>query len=470
LRRVTFSAAVMLVLAGLSPSQAETPSDFRIQSDRATFSGVDPDNAYAIDDQVYSANYRYIESLLADGYPLHSVILHAVSRGMTVSDTAYYLTLAEPDSAEEIWATFAELLPSLPSWVCSSELDMSYYTRSSYDLAELTGKPTIRAVAERFFANGERLRYRRPQNRASRDWEEPDWTRGEYHFKASIDELIALAQADTFNGEQGWWYQSAAPADDIAPVFVGLYRRNNEIVVDTPLQKLQAVKQTGTGEVPVIIVFNSAEYLPTYRLKSDLPRKPGESGATRSQRSNRGKDQPTISDVANAYFGQPFIGARVTPTREWHRRDYHIMAAVAEIDELFDLPEVRDLPAGERERHRAGLAQGFDQPVLVTLFGDAKKMWVDDPGRVAVAAGLGMREVPVAFFYHELRRYACNLPGACLPAAREAILAGVNAPKPTPSTGVTTTPVTPVLPALVVPPGGIVLPPDGRPPEPTSPE
>lgn len=457
--------AVMIVTS----ARAETPSDFRIQSDRATLAGVDPANTYALDDHVYSANYRYLKSLLDHGYPLHSVMLHAVARGMTVSDTAYYLTVAEPEAAEEIWATFAELLPSLPSWVCGSELDMRYYYRASYELAELKGRPTVHEVAHRFFANDERLRYRRPQKQPSHDWEEPDWTRGEYHFKASIDELIALAEANTFNNQQGWWYQSAPPAEDSAPVFVGLYRRNNEIVINTPLEKLLAMKRVGTSEVPVIIVFNTSEYLPTYRLKDVDRETSGEAAAEGSQIPSGRHDEPTIADVANAYFGQAFIGTRVTPTREWHRRDFHIMADLAEIYELFDLPKVSDLPPGQLQRYRTELAQGFGQPALVTLLGDAKKMWVDDAARVAVAAEMGMTRVPVAFFYHDLRRYACNLPGTCLPATQDAVLAAANALIPTTST---TGPETQTPPAVVPPlrPPGTVVPPDVIPPEPTSPE
>jgi hypothetical protein len=453
-------------LAGFASALAETPSDFRIQSDRATLAGVDPANAHAIDDRIYAANYWYLESLLDDGYPLHSVLLHAVARGMTVSDTAYYLTLAAPAEAEEIWATLSELLPSLPSWVCSSELEMSYYRRSSYELGDLEGRPTIDAVAERYFANDERLQYRRPQKEQGSDWEEPDWTRGEYHLMADIGELIALAGANTLDGRQGWWYRSAAPPDKNGPVFVGLYRRNSEIVVDTPLERLLEMEEAGRSLVPVIFVFNSPEYLPTYRLK----REPGEAGTAAAGRDG----EPTIRDVADAYFGQAFIGARVTPTREWHRHDYHIKAAVAEVDELFDLPAIGDLPAGERDRYRTELAQGFGQPVLVTLSGDAREMWLDDPARVAVAADLGITEVPLVFLYHDLRRYACNLPGTCLPAAREAILAVSGTPPPGepggPGTGGPGTPTTPpVIPPPVRPPG-IVEPPDVRPPQPTSPE
>ena len=461
--------AITLGLALGASARADVPSDFRLQSDRATLAGVGTGNAHALDDHMYAAHYQYLDSLLHDGYPLHSVMLHAVSRGMTVSDTAYYLTLARPDAAEEIWATFAELLPSLPSWVCGSELDMSYHRRSSYDLADLDGTPTIHAVAQRFFANDETLRYRRPQKDPSPDWEEPDWTRGEYHFKASIDELIALAEASTFDNRQGWWYQETGPATGGGPVFVGLYRRNGEIVVNTPLAELEAMKRAGSREVPVIIVFNTPEYVPTYRISradGETSRAPA---ADTPGRDGRG-EEPTIGDVADAYFGQAFIGTRLTPTREWHRHDYHIMAEVAEIEKLFDLPKAGDLAPAERQRYRSELAGGFGQPALVTLLGDGKKMWIDDPARIAVAAEMGMTKVPVAFFYHDFRRYACNLPGTCLPAARDAILAATQAPKPIPpGGGGTGTPVAPVLPRPVLPPGTEI--PGGlRPPDPTSPE
>lgn len=459
----------MLTLAGPAPSHADTQSDFRIQSDRATAIGVDRGNDHALDDTVYLSNYRYLKTLLRDGYPLHSVILHAVARGMTVSDVAYYLALARPDAAEEIVATLTEVLPRLPSWVCSSELEPVYYQRATYDLASLSGKPTIRSVAQRFFTEGRILSYQRPDDDSTGDWEQPDWSRGEYHFKASIDELIALAQADTFDGEQGWWYQPGKPIDANGPVFVSLYRRDGEIVVDVPLATLREIKQAGVTELPVIIVFNAPEYLPTYRIKKQRSADAGESGPAAPPQPGAGGERITIADVAAAYFDQPFIGARVTPTREWHDGDYHIMASLAEIKAVLGLPTLRNVPESEQARYRAQLAQGFASPLKVTLFGDAGKMWLDNPARAAVAADMGITDAPVVFLYHDFRRYSPDLPAACLSAARDGILAGFNTTPPTPPKGGQPTPPTPSLPIPGFPPGGIVTP-DGKPPEPTSPE
>ena len=457
----------MLALAGAAPSRAETQSDFRIQSDRATAIGVDRSNVHAIDDEVYLSNYRYLEGLLGDGYPLHAVMLHALSRGMTVSDVAYYLAIARPDAAEEIVATFAEVLPRLPSWVCSSELEPVYYRRGAYDLAGFGGKPTIHAVAQRFFSDGRILQFRRQDGRTG-DWEEPDWSKGEHHFKAAVDELIALAQADTFDGSQGWWYQSPQPFDASVPVFVSLYRRDAEIVVDAPLGALQEMKQAGVKALPVIIVFNTPEYLPTYRIKRQRSANAGAPGGAPPPGADG--ERITIADVAAAYFDQPFIGARVTPTREWHGGDYHIMASLAEIKALLGLPALRDVPAREQQRYRAQLVQGFDAPFQVTLFGDAKKMWLDNPARAAVAADMGITDVPVVFLYHDFRRYGADLPAACLSAARDAILIGLGTNPPTPPKGGKPTPPEPTLPPTGFPPGGLVTPPDGKPPEPTSPE
>jgi len=524
----TIFPLIAALAVSASIGHAESLSDFRVQSDTATTTRVDKDNAFAANDEVYTSYERYIRSLLETGYPVPSVILHAASRGMTVSDIAYYIVLTRPELATEVYDALVALLPHMPSWVCSSDLSPAYAdsyspcapppmaleTEALFDFdkselrpegqpmldqladaltrypdsnilivghtddygsvpynqalserraraiadylrqkgvpaAEITAEgrgeleprtsnstpqgrqlnrrvevfvdpapgtsscpgddgpePTIRSVAERYFATGEQLAYQRP---GPRGWYYPDWTEGERHVWASVAELMELAKGSERDDRQEWWYQTqgSATPDPAKPVFVGIYKRDKEIVVNAPLAYFETLKAAGVQRVAVIFMYNTEEYLPTYLFESDDQ---GNGGNTQLTDAERGL---TIEKVSSAFFGS---GDRVSPTREWHELDFHLHARMDEVRNLFDIPRTEDLPPAVRDRWTRELSAGnFGRPVLITLYENGNTMWVDDPARVSVAASLGYTDIPVVFLYHGFGRFGCGLPGNCLP-------------------------------------------------------
>ena len=56
---------------------------------------------------------------------------------------------------------------------------------------------------------------------------------------------------------------------------------------------------------------------------------------------------------------------------------------------------------------------GFnDKPVLISLYDNDRKVWVDQPERLTAARELGIEDVPVVYLYHSIDRLACGVePG-----------------------------------------------------------
>jgi len=408
---MTRTALFLLVLLGLIAGAlpAEAPHDFQIESDRF-------DMAESGDLGIVDNPAQYIDWLLKQGYPIHSIMLHAVARGMSISDVAYLLTQADPAHATEIYGDAIDLLPQLPGWTCETKDGLTGRYAPRYKLADLGAKPTVREVAKRFFEDGARLS------------PTPRWHEGESSMSASIDELISISGRAQGQGATGnrrlWWYEPGelAPGQD-APLFVSLYPKDKSIAVDASPVRLEQMKQRGVSSVPIVFVYNSAEYIPVSGVDRGVP------GKSTGQRPNPyihyGDGKVTASEVIDNFLR---TGEKVTPVREWRIEDHHVTVDSQELGSLFHLPGKQDVPPAQWQRLTHELkAHGFARPLQVTVSGDSGKKWLDDPDKAAVAADLGM-QTPVIFLMHNIRRAPCGLPTACQESVCQAVRAGGGGP------------------------------------------
>ena len=407
-------AAGLVALASFAiPCGAEIPSDAFVQSDRFHSQEVEAENRYAIDETVNEAHFRYVKSMLAEGYPLRSIILHALTQGISVSDTAHLIVLVEHGLGADEYRASKELLPLMPGWVCGLMDDTDLRYPLYYPADSLGPEPTIEAVARLYFDEGRFLGYRNPAggNRAH-----PDWTKGEYHLQANVDELITLSRAERRDAnagtQDGLWYQTRpnrpGAGEDGAPILVSLYKKGRRIVVDAPESRLVALRDSGTATAPVIFIYNGSHAIPLSELVA---------GDTDTRKA---LERLTVDAVANHYFR---TGERVTPPREWHDSDFHILAPVTDIRKLYrraaktqDASKAREQVAEEIQ------GEGFWPPVKITLNVESGLLWADSEARVAAAEKLGLEQVPVVFFYHEIHRLPCAAEADCEAAICRAVV------------------------------------------------
>ncbi|MDZ7841109.1 MAG: hypothetical protein U5R46_09880 [Gammaproteobacteria bacterium] len=326
-----------------------------------------------VDRQVFEEFSR----LFALGYPPATVMMHAVSTGMSISDILYIAVKSHPDRAQEFYDTAESLLPALPGWVCQADDERGRYTRE-VNLPELGEDPGVRRVAE-LYVNEDR-----------RVVPFPDWSEGRVHMEASVEELAGLV-----SDEQ--WY---VPGDDDGtprtapnrPVFVSVYKHNGEIVVDSGVDRIRRAREQGVDRLPVVLVYNNALQRPVSSFQPDV----------------------TLRELANEFYD---AGIELTAVPEWQVGDHHKRASAAELREVVDVPARDDIPAqrwsaAEQEIRANGMA--LPGPLLLTLVRSGRgRAWVDDPVALAVASDLGVADLPVVLFYHRLDRRACGQPSNC---------------------------------------------------------
>ncbi|HED12504.1 MAG TPA: hypothetical protein ENI62_02415 [Gammaproteobacteria bacterium] len=394
-----FIGGVLVTGFAVTPAHAVVQSDIHIQSD-SDFVRLDGDRRL----------YQEVKGFFDKGYPASSVMLHGVSLGLTIDDLVYLAVTSNPDRAQEFYNTAMSLLPSLPAWACNLAKTNENRYQLNYSLADLGPKPTIAAVAQRFFDGDQRL------------IPFPDWQNGAAHFQAPTAEVAKLKGPD-------YWY--FPPQKRIAskqrPVFVSLYLDTKKIVVDDRYGQLEASKAAGKATVPVVVLFNEAYQREVSRF---------------------GK-KPKAGKIMDAFFAS---GEELTPVPDWEQGDYQIMANTDELLKLFDVPKKQDVdPARWQEITQSVQKNGFKKPMLITLQAEGNNRFLNDPARLAVANDLGIKNVPVDFFYSRLNRLACGQlatscadqvcnsaiaggadPGICVPAAA----AGLSkAPASVPPTG-----------------------------------
>lgn len=363
--RISAAIPLLVLLALPGVTRAELGRDAHIQESGEV--------RIEVDRQVFNEFSRLFEL----GYPPATVMMHAISTGMSINDVLYIAVKSNPERSREFYGTAESLLPALPGWVCQADEDRSRYTRE-VSLSELGEDPGIRRIAELFVEEDRRV------------MPFPEWSEGQVHMEASVDELAELA-----TDEQ--WY---VPGDDDGtprtapnrPVFVSVYKHNGEIVVDSGIERIRRAREQGVDRLPVVLVYNDALQRPVDSFDGDV----------------------TLAELASRFYGE---GIELTAVPEWQVGDHHRAVSVDELREVVDVPARDDIPEArwdivEQEIRANGMA--LSRPLLLTLVRSGQgRAWIDDPTVAAVAAELGIEALPVVLFYHRLDRRACGQPSSC---------------------------------------------------------
>lgn len=312
------------------------------------------------------------------GFPPATVMMYAVSQGMSIADAVYIAVKSDVDRAREFHDTAVSLLPSLPGWACQAGSVRGRYLQE-LKLEELGSEPSIDAVAAAFFEQDRRLA------------PFPDWQRGQHHLMASTAELARLTDTNKY------WYAArevtgpeAASAQGVIPV--SLYKHDRSILVDPAARDMiQNATRSGLERLPVVIVYNrdNERYISDY--------------------------QPEISVKALAakFFGESI---ELTPVPEWHAGDFHKLATLDELREVVEFPRREDIA----DQHWQAIVEEMttpgptQRPLLLTLLGTGEgSLWVDEPYRLTAAEELGLPSLPVVFFYHNIDRRPCGAAADC---------------------------------------------------------
>ena len=398
-------------------ANAELPNDQHVQSDRL----ASPlNNAFDGNNVVNAAHLGFFRSLLKDDYPVRSIYLNAsAQQGINISDTAYLLTLLQPQRGREFYSVAIDLLPSLPGWACGTDPDLDIRYPIYFEADTIGSSPSVIEVARRFFEQSTQIGF---SGQATDPLAFPDPNKKEFHFTANIDELIELASSEIEEtGADNWWYQTGdknvEPGEDGMPVHISLYKYDRSLVVDATKEQLEKLKSAGSTTLPVIMVYNGSYSLPVSRECKNVLDSQGNTVYEVIP-----SDQLTVENVSTSYFD---CRRRVTPPREWHRGDYHIMASLEEINKTFDYPSRTAIAPAKWDRMQADLSEnGFFPPMLITLFLDDQQMWAKDLEKAAVAASMGMEKIPVVFLFHEINRHECTSIPNCGHSICRAVVSG----------------------------------------------
>lgn len=336
-----------------------------------------------------NVTFAEFKRLYDEGYPPASIMLHGIALGMPLDDLVYIAVRSDPGRGQEFYDTAVHLAPSLPGWVCrTGDVDDRYVGYLSPD--QLGSQPSIAAVADQWFNNKMVLA------------PFPDWEKGRAHMNASVAELSRLVDS------QKYWYTPGTDDGTMMsmpnrPLFVSLYRDNGEIVVDGDLSQIQRARQQGKETLPVVVVYNQTYQRPLSRYKADV----------------------TLSEVAEEFFNNRL---EVTPVPEWEVGDYHKMATLDEIRSVVDDFKTSDISdddvaAAESTIQRNGGV--VKAPLLLTLFRSGNgKVWVNSPATLAAAENLGVSEMPVTLFFHDIDRQPCGAESSCLDNLCDAVVDG----------------------------------------------
>lgn len=246
--------------------------------------------------------------LLSKGTPAIAVVIHAMAMGIDVEDVVQASLRYESDTSSGVAGSAANLLPYFS--------ESSSYSYSGYELEDLERENEdepyrVQDVVDNFFK--ERL-VLRPY---------PDWYDGQYHFLASAAELLELRKPN----QDDRWYQSKSTINNPneRPIFVSLYESSQTVLIDGEDRIRQAVLKDPEAVLPVVFIFN--------RL--------------RERSLGQLNYPPTIRGVQDAYVEKSLM---LTPVPEWQRGEYHAYAEMAEIDEIFNLPTAEDFEPEEWQK------------------------------------------------------------------------------------------------------------------------
>ncbi len=357
-------ATIMAAALASAPAHALFEDDVHISSDRDSVS-------LDVDRRAFNEMRFFFEQ----GYPAHSIFLHGIGTGLSIDDLVFLAVRADPANAERLVDTAIRMLPTLPAWACRDGVLTAEDRYAPVYSADQLGQPiTIGEIAERFFTGNARLT------------PFPDWTGGAAHVSLPVSELQGYASPET-------WYRVGRedrPGDH--PLIVSLYRDQQRVVLDGNLGQLRRAIAEGQDSIDAVILYNE-DYV---RPVSDFG------------------DDPTVSDIAGSFFAN---GIQLTHVPNWRGPfgDYHEQATIDELAEFVEIPAPEDIEESRWEKTFNELSNnGFrDKPVMISLYHNDQKLWVDQPERLAAARELGMSAVPVVYLYHGIQRLPCGVaPGS----------------------------------------------------------
>ena len=364
---------------------------------------------------------RQVNWMLQNDYPPASIIMSSVGRGMTLADTAYFMSKANPEQAEAIFALAVDIMPALPGWACSTDSGMSNRYDTAINPNELPPSPTLETFTSLYFDQHKRF------------MEYPDWQQNQGQASITVDELLDFKQKEIdLAGRDSWWYR---PDDRVSTdvMMVTLYPTDHRVVIDARLEELQQLQRSGTEQVQVMLLYAESGQIPLSDLKGNPLKKTSREGEAAADAVPMVQAPPgqkpydddgiSVSDVIARFDAS---GERASPTRDWHQGDHHLQANVKELQGLFAIPKKEDVSAADWQRWEQELDKAKDiTPLRMSLYqGSGEDRWLEGAGLVAVAAERNMDSLPVVFFYHTNQRQSCGVPADCINHLKEAVQKG----------------------------------------------
>ena len=359
------------------------------------------------EDKASFASYLYAEAsdatraemlaLLDRDDPAVGIFAHSISMGLPVDELLEAAVRNDVDRSTQYYSAAGFLLPLL-----------NFNERQlfgEYELDDLDDPNSANEVIERFFEDRNRLE------------ERPDWHVGEYHMLVPVAELKQILDASSTNTDS--WYLVDSSSDRPSPnrpVFVQLFSDTETVIMNDAENINRILSTSPQATLPVVFVFNTISERPISRMTQPA----------------------TVKSVIADFYSD---GLMVTPPPEWDLREYHLMATMDELEDVFNLPEEDDIDSDVWQAISADIKQnGIDESFLVTIIpgGDlgstgtssargldrgievlGEGAVVNRLDKIAVAKSLGYTELPVSFYYIDNQRvkpYRLGLSGLAFTA------------------------------------------------------
>lgn len=365
-RRVSSIARISAAIALLcsAPSHALYEDDVIISSDRDSIST-----------NVSLRGFDEVRDFIEHGYPIQSVYLNGISRGFSIDDMVYMSVRVSPERAGQFVDAALDMLPSLPVWACRDESQRVEDRFAPLVPASSLGPvASLQEIARMYFEDNERV------------VPFPEWINNGAHVQVPVADLEPLL------GDRNWYEVGRDDRPVNEPVMISLYRHDRSIVVDGNLDQVRRAIEQGDNFVPAVVLYNDGNQRPV----SDF-------GA-----------EPLVGDIVAAYLDGR---TSVTFVPDWHEpySDRHHTAAIDEFEEFTTLPTREEIEDARWDKITTELgADGFHRkPVMVSLYYNGARVWIDEPDRLTAARELGIDPVPVSYLYHNLDRLACGIiPGS----------------------------------------------------------
>ena len=259
--------------------------------------------------------------------------------------------------ADESGVKCIRKIPQFMDWPCSTDAARSRKF-ATYSIDELPADNPAREIVKRYFEIPEVIE------------PIPRWKEGEYHLLMDESDILQ------FSSDEYWYHPDSASAltNDKRPktLQIALYVGINQVVIDQ--YHLKSLKEHyGDDPIPVVFTFNDSNVVPISYFGANV----------------------SLEEVLKANQER---GINIAAVPMWELGDYNIRPSIAEMQKYFDIPALEDIPPAKRQALEADLeANGFSQkPIFISILTGSDNMVVDQPQRVAVAASMGMTNIPVS--------------------------------------------------------------------------